>query len=132
MSETSHAARGGNGYGEQIQSFLDQIGKLDDELLSLRGEYMAACKGPRGRIKDVLAQVREADINGPAFRELLTQHRDERRRQARVEALEADDRDAYDTLLDALGEFGDTPLGKAALDRAKPRQEGSDALDQLS
>lgn len=131
MSETSHAARGGNGYGEQIQSFLDRIGALDDELLSLRASYMNECKGPRGRIRDVLLEVRESSINTRAFRELLQQHRDERRRQARVDALEADDRDAYDVLIDALGPFAATPLGQAALDRAKPRQEGDETLRTL-
>jgi hypothetical protein len=123
----------GNGYdGKQIERFLAQIDELDDELLSLRGQYMAACRGPRGRIKDVLAQVRESDINMVAFREMLHAHRDDRKRQARLADLEADDRDAYDLLIDALGTFGETPLGQAALARAKPGEDGGEALDDLT
>ena len=124
---------GSNGYdAAEIHGFLDQISKLDDELLTLKGEYMNACRGPRGRIKDVLAQARAAEINMTAFRELLHDHRDERKRQARIDALEADDRDVYETLLDALGEFGETELGQAALQRAKPRQDGDQTLESLS
>jgi hypothetical protein len=122
----------GNGYdGQEIERFLNQIDQLDSELLSLKSQYMTSCKGPRGRIKDIMAQVRESDINMVAFREVLHAHRDDRKRQARLADLEADDRDAYDLLCDALGEFGDTPLGQATLQRAKPREDGEDALDSL-
>jgi hypothetical protein len=125
-------AHRGNGFdGKQIEQFLAAIDKLDDELMTLKGEYMAACRGPRSRIKDILAQVRDADINAVAFRELLHGHRDDRKRQARLSALEADDFDAYELLIDALDEFGDTELGKWRLDRARPRQDGDQALDTL-
>jgi len=116
-------AIGHNGHREQLERFLANIFEQDDALLSLKGEYMAACKGPRGRIKDILAQVREADINMNAFRELLQTQREDRKRQARIEAMEADDRDAYEILEEALGEFGDTELGQAALNRHKMRQD---------
>jgi hypothetical protein len=123
-------ADGRNGYdGEQIQKFLDQIAKVDDELLTLKGEYMSSCRGPRSRIKDVLAQVRDSDINMPAFRELLKKDREDRARQARIDALEADDRDAYEMLEQALGPFGETDLGQAALRKARP--DGGDELNTL-
>jgi hypothetical protein len=120
-----------NGYDrEVIAALVARIDKLDDELLTLRGEYMAACKGPRSRIKDVMAEAREAEVNMTAFRELLHSHRDDRKRQARIDALEADDRDAYELLEEALGEFGDTELGRAALKRAKPKGD-DEALSDL-
>ena len=123
---------GSNGYDAgQIHGFLDQISRIDDELMTLKGEYMAACRGPRSRIKDVLALAREAEINMTAFRELLHKDRNDRKRQARLDALEADDREVYETLLDALGEFGETELGQAALKRAKPRQDGDQTLESL-
>jgi hypothetical protein len=122
----------GNGYdGEKIEKFLTAIDKLDDELMTLKGEYMASCRGPRQRIKDVLARVRENDVNMVAFRELLRSHRDDRPRQARLDALEADDQDADELLLGALGEFGETELGKAALSRARPRSDGDQTLNSL-
>jgi hypothetical protein len=118
-----------NGYAETLNGFLDQVAKQDVELASLRGEYMAACKGPRQRIKEILATAKESDINMVAFRQLLTKRRDELAQERRIADLEDDDRSAYDQMLDALGEFGDTPLGKAALDRAKG---GGDTLESLT
>jgi hypothetical protein len=119
-----------NGYdSEKLNGFLQQIAEVDDELASLKGEYMAACKGPRQKIKTILAEVREGGVNLTAFREILTRHRDARRAERRIADLEADDLDAYSLMEQALGEFGDTPLGKAALDRAKPQDT---TLDDLS
>jgi len=109
-----------NGYdAEELGRYLHSIDSADDELDSLRGAHMAACKGPRGRIKDTLAAVREAEISMAAFRTVLAEHRDKRKQAKRVAALEADDANAYDLMREALGDFGDTPLGQAALDRAR-------------
>ena len=117
-----------NGYdGDALNGFLAEIALVDDELATLKGEYMAACKGPRSKIKDILATAKEADINMRAFREVLAKHRDARAQERRIADLEADDASAYELMLQALGEFGDTPLGKAALDRAK----GNETLDTL-
>ena len=92
------------------------------ELATLKGEYMQRCQGPRGRIKSVMAAAKEAGVNTVAFRATVAKHRAARKLQARLENLEADDRYAFDMIQEALGEFGDTPLGAAALDRARPRE----------
>jgi hypothetical protein len=121
-----------NGYdGQKIEGFLKEIDKLDDELMTLKASYMASCRGPRARIKEVMQQMCESNINLNAFRVLLRSHRDDRKRQASLAALEDDDRGAYDLLLSALGEFGDTELGQAALAAAKRKQEGNE-LDDLT
>ena len=44
------------------------------------------------------------------------------------DGLEADDRSEFDKLTEALGPFAETPLGAAALDKAKQ----ADALDDLT
>ena len=123
---------GHNGHDRaQLEGYLNRVDSLDDELMTLKGRYMADCKGPRGRIKDILAEVRESDINIKAFKELLQTHRDDRKRLARIEALEADDRDAYEILEEALGDFGETPLGAATLKRARPQQQDGEPLDTI-
>jgi hypothetical protein len=125
MAEHPHT----NGYdANALNGFLAQIAEVDDELMSLKGEYMAACKAPRQKIKSILAEVREGGVNLTAFREILTRHRDARRAERRIADLEADDLDAYSMMEQALGEFGNTPLGQAALDRAK---QGNETLDTL-
>jgi len=122
-----------NGYdAEQLGGYLDAIAREDDELLSLKGEYMAQCRGPRGRIKDVLLQAKEAGCNMVAFREVLAKHRADRKLDKRLAELEADDRMSFEAMLDALGpDFADTPLGKAALDRTRPLQQGDSTLNSL-
>ena len=107
--------RSSNGYnGDKLNGLLSEIAKIDDELASMKGEYMQAW-GPRSRIKDILATAKESDINMVAFRVLLAKHRDERKHERRAEGLEADDRSVLDVMLAALGEYADTPLGQAAI-----------------
>jgi hypothetical protein len=119
-----------NGYdADKLNGYLDQIADVDDELQSMKGEYMQRCKGPRAKIKEILATAKEAGINMVAFREVLAKHRDERKQERRIADLEADDASAYELMLTALGEFGDTPLGQAALDRAK---QGDETLGGLA
>ena len=128
MAEDSTAT---NGYDkDQLNGYLAEVAEQDDELLSLRGEYMAACKGPRGKIKQILVRAKEDGINMPALRALLDKRRDERKQDRRVADLEMDDRSAYDMMLDALGEYGSTPLGQAALDRARQGDETLGGLTQ--
>jgi hypothetical protein len=122
-----------NGFdGEQLDHFLRKIDEADAELASMRGSYMADCKGPRGRIKDIMNTAREAGVNLPAFRVLVEEHRTKRKQEAKRAALEFDERDAYNTMVAALGPFGDTPLGEAALAKAKPSSRGEQALDGLA
>jgi hypothetical protein len=123
---------GGNGYDlEALAGYLESIDREDDELLSLRGDYMKRCQGPRGRIRDVMLSVNEAGVNMVSFRTLLAKHRADRKVAKQIAELEADDRSSYEQMLDALGPFGDTELGRAALDRAKPKDNGDDALSSL-
>jgi hypothetical protein len=127
-------AHGGNGYdGEELGRFLDAIDREHDQLDTLKSEYMTACKGPRGRIREVMKSAKESGISMVAFREVLTQHLFERKSVKRLEDLEPDDRSSFEQMMEALGEFGDTPLGKAALDRVRPADSSGDqTLSSLS
>ena len=102
-----------------LPGYLSEIDRQDDELDILRADYMAACKGPRSHIKEIMISAREAGVNMPALRELVRAHRDERKHQTRLAMLEADDAAAFEEMEAALGEFGATPLGEAALAAAK-------------
>jgi hypothetical protein len=120
---------GSNGFdGDQLKAYLAEIDKADDALIKLKVEHMSACKAPRGRIKAVMKEARET-VNIEAFRAVVKKHRAERKIEQRIDELEADDRADYDSMLDALGAFADTPLGDAALKKAKPK--GGDKLDTL-
>ena len=109
---------GGNGSAlDLLTGFLQQIDQQDDELGSLKGQYMRACQGPREAIKDVLSSVREAHLNMRAFRTLLRKHRSEREHEKQVAALDLADQADFRTMEERLGQLVDTPLGRAAMQR---------------
>jgi hypothetical protein len=116
-----------------IAHYLKGIDVADDELASLRGSYMASCKGPRATIREIKREARDAGVNMKAFNAVLKDHRAERARLKRIAELENDDAFSYEQMREALGELGDTPLGSAALGRTKGRggKSGDEALDSL-
>ena len=118
-----------NGFdAEALQSCLAAIDQADDDLLQLKSEHMSACTAPRAKIKETMKAAREAGLAMPAFRAVVAAHRAERKVAARLEELEADDRDQFEEMQRALGAFGDTPLGQAALNRVKGRDGDLDSL----
>jgi hypothetical protein len=122
---------GSNGFdGDQLKNYLEEIAHRDGELLSLKSDYMLKCKGPRGQIREIMKAAKEAGINMTALREVIDDDRVRRRRERRIAELEADDLADYEAMEEALGDYGTTPLGAAALQRAKPRDES--ALDSLT
>jgi hypothetical protein len=126
MNETT------NGYSSDlVKGLFSEIDRQDDELASLRGSYMEDCKGPRGQIKEIKGRAREEGLNMRAFNELLAQHRSGRAEQRRLAEMEPEDLDAFNLLEQALGEFVDTPLGEAALNRVKPKPSGDEVLSSL-
>lgn len=116
--------------GKQLETYLKAIDKADDRLIKLKVEHMEACKGPRGHIRNIMKEARESGVNMEALRTVIAAHRAERKIEQRIAELEEDDRDDYEAMQEALGAFGDTDLGKAALRRAKPKG-GSEKLDSL-
>jgi hypothetical protein len=126
------AATNGNGYDRAtLERLLTDIDNADDALASLRGEYMASCKGPRADIKAAKDKARDANIPTAAFNTLIKNRRLTKQQRANVDALEADQQGELVMLEDALGDFLDSPLGQAALRRERPQQNEA-ALDTLA
>jgi len=125
--QQQHGNNGGPS-GEELKSYLDAVAEADDELLTMRSEHMQRCKGPRGKIKETMTLAKEAGVNLKALRELIADDRAKRRRDRKIAELEADDLSDYEQMCEALGEFGDTPLGQAALRVVK----GDKTLDNLT
>jgi uncharacterized protein (UPF0335 family) len=115
---------------EQITGYLDAIDKADDEILELKASHAAQCKGPRGRIRNVMKQAKHDGMNMQALRTVVAAHRAERRIDQKIAELEADDLADYQLMEQALGAFADTPLGAAAVAKAKQRS-GDDVVDNL-
>jgi|SRR5215471_8084239 len=128
---SSKTIRGFNGFnGGDLRGYLSEIAAVDGALLELKSAYMNQCKKPKGKIREIMLAAKEAGMNMKALRELIADDRAKRARKRRVDALEPDDADDYQAMVDALGAFGDTPLGTAALERAKAR--GDETLAGLS
>ena len=98
------------------QRFVGELDRCDEELLTLRGEYMQRCKTVRERKADWMEQAEAAGIPRSGLKVEL-----KRRDLARkIKTLEADAGEEVvetaDMIREALGSFADMPLGAAALE----------------
>ena len=98
------------------QRFVGELDRCDEELLTLRGEYMQRCKTVRERKADWMEQAEAAGIPRSGLKVEL-----KRRNLARkIKTLEADAGEEVvetaDMIRDALGGFADMPLGAAAVE----------------
>src|SRR4029434_8584703 len=88
---------------------------------SLKGEYMEECKGPRAAIAEIMQRAKDSDLDMPAFKTLLKEHRDMRVHEKRLADLDLVQQSRYAEMIAALGDFGAMPLGDAALKKTKPK-----------
>ena len=117
-----------NGFDQEL--VRDLVGQIEShlvDLLSERGVYMAKCKAIRARIGEVYEVARDRGVDKKALRQVIHTRELERKIEDSIAKLEADTRETYEMLEAALGDFGDTPLGAAALS-AKRAQE-QDGID---
>jgi len=125
------AREGSNSFdGAQIETYLRALAKADDRLMELKVAYTKACKGPRSSIRNILKEARDIGLNMAALRTVIARDRAGRKIEQRISELEPDDAADYEAMQEALGAFGDTDLGQAALRKAKPKG-GSEKLDTL-
>jgi uncharacterized protein (UPF0335 family) len=115
----------------RAEPFVRRVESLMDELATLRGRYMAECKAVRGEIKDVYKDAKDEEVPVKPLKALI-RYRELERKQNEIAAGLDDMTDLadYQTLVEALGEFGDTPLGQAALDLAGGGGDDDDEGDQ--
>jgi uncharacterized protein (UPF0335 family) len=126
------AANKGNGYDKAaLTSIVGEIEGCMADLLSERGSYMQRCRSIRERITDAYERAKEAGIPVKELRLLVRNRAREAKIEQSIAELEADAQATYELLYDALGDFKSTPLGEAALDKAKPKGETLDSLASL-
>jgi hypothetical protein len=115
------ATAGSNGFDPTIvQRFVKEIEKHKETLLSYQGSYMKQCRDVRDMIKKAKELAKGEGIPTKQLNALLK----ERDLQRKLEGIREDfedqeDLDTYDQLKEALGDFGELPLGAAALDAKK-------------
>jgi len=111
-------ADGNGGPLAGLKGYLTEIDRCDDQLDTLRAEYMNDCKPVRGEIADICASAKESGLNMKSFRAILRKHRADRRHDKHLGKLDLADLSDYKSMEEALGDFIDTPLGQAAAARA--------------
>jgi uncharacterized protein (UPF0335 family) len=117
-----------NGFdGPVLQSIVGRIEESLADLLSERGAYMQRCRVIREAITAVYDDAKEKGIPKKELRALIRTRELERKIEQTRSDLEADELETFEQLAEALGDFGNTPLGQAALD---DRRRG-EALDSL-
>jgi hypothetical protein len=117
MTDGNGEARGTNSFDKQVaQSFVDRLVNLHGELDHLRSDHMLAAKGVRSNITEVLLEAEGRGIPKRALKSYVKGLLLEQKIEGIRENLEDDDLDAYDQLIQALGEdYATLPLGQAAL-----------------
>lgn len=121
--------QGQNGFDRVLsERLLRDIDEADTQLASLKGEYMAECKGPRESIAAVFQTAKDKGLPVRAFRALVKNRRLDRQMSSNVDRLESDDQANYDALVIGLGDFVDLPLGQAAVRRVRPAEASLDSL----
>ncbi len=116
----------GNGYDpEKTASFVERVENLNARKESLHMDYMRECATIAEDIGEVLDEAKAAGLKKKSIKAVVKRHALERKIENIRDDMEPEDADDYDQVLQALGEFGDSPLGAAAL--AKAPKNGTEA-----
>jgi len=107
VTHISDVYPGRNSIDEKARPFLEQVESIVGDMESDKGAYMAKCKANRERIKNVVAEAKEAGLPVKAFRGLV-KYRHLERKQAKIAAgiEDIDESAIYQELVDTLGELG--------------------------
>lgn len=114
---------------DSAKGFVERMESLHVDLDKLKSSYMLDCKDIRGSIKEVLQEAADAGISKKALKAVVKARELERKADVLRDELEPDQQDTYDNIRLALGDFSETELGAAALERA---QQGASTLDGLT
>jgi uncharacterized protein (UPF0335 family) len=99
----------------EMASYVDEYEKMEKEKLDRKMAYMAECAKISGRQKALVDDAKGAGLNGKVLRATVKQRALERKAEAILEELEDDDAELLKDIREALGDYADLPLGKAAV-----------------
>lgn len=111
-TDTKLAANSIEGIAEP---FLKRIENLHRDLESERGSYMARCKEIREDMAHVYDEAKDKGVTKKALKGVVKYRQLERKKAAITEDIDdIDVKSQLESLIAALGELADTPLGQAA------------------
>lgn len=107
---------GANTIEARALPFIERVENVEEQIASERGAFMARCKELRGDIKEIYAEVKDADLPVKAIKKIVKRRELERKQLAIDESMKGEEGEYdYEMLVAALGDLADLPLGKAAL-----------------
>lgn len=106
--------------------YLARVENILADLDRMKGEYMAACKAKREDIKEIYKEAKDDDVPVRALKGLVKYRELERKQSAIEETIPDEEVSEFEMLVEALGDYADTPLGQAALDLAGDGDDGED------
>jgi proline dehydrogenase len=108
---------------DDVQAAVGNIEQGYAELLRERGIYMQKCRKIREAIANDYEQAADHGISKKLLKKIVKERELERRIAGLTDDLEPDEINEHQMLLEKLGEFANTPLGSAALQRAEMRSK---------
>lgn len=115
---------------EDVGTVVANIEALNDQLATMKGEYMKACRVVREEQKAEYDTANGRGIRKKLVRSIIKERELDRKKAALKADLEDDELSERDMLLAKLGDFADTDMGRAALAAAAAR-DGGKVLDGL-
>ena len=104
---------------EQIDNVMQQIFGEQDALDKKADAYKADTEENRANISAIIKNAKnDHGIPAKTLRFLLAEEKARRSIEKKKKALAEDDHDYLLAIKDALGELADTPLGRAAVEKA--------------
>lgn len=118
---------GANTIEARALPFIERVENVEEQIASERGAFMARCKELRGDIKEIYAEVKDADLPVKAIKKIVKRRELERKQLAIDESMKGEEGEYdYEMLVAALGQLSDLPLGQAALDLAGGDEDEED------
>jgi hypothetical protein len=100
---------------DDVQASVANVEQNYADLLREKGIYMNKCRGIRQRMSGDYDTAQEKGISKKLLRKIIKERDLERKISAITDDLEPDELSEHQMLMEKLGEFANTPLGKAAL-----------------
>jgi hypothetical protein len=125
MPRRAKPAEGNPGEGASLKDYLERAIALQFEIDRITKAAAKATKakcGPhREDLKELVREAAEAGFPRQEFNGLRKKARLEDQIEHIADDFGDDGKARYQEMLESLGEFGETPLGRAAIDEAEAR-----------
>jgi uncharacterized protein (UPF0335 family) len=109
-------ALAGNKIGSDVADrYVQRIEQLLDDIATLRAENAERCEIIREEVKEIYLDAREAGLAIKPLKALIRVRELSRKQHAVRKKLDPDQLSEFEQLVEALGEFAETPLGEAAV-----------------